>query len=191
MQLLTSLSSTIRGQSDVAPGDLHAGGHALHVPLPGSWQRLVEVVRTEDHPSVGHSEATEVGDVRVATGLDVDPRRRSGRQICRHDGSCASIEGERGHQHPAVADRHQLLHPAGRLGGENRHRVLPVAGWGPVAVHRARRQVTSRPAPRGGLAGLKRCVPRGHVRQPRPTDLPVARDPTFVVRTRAGAPRDR
>ena len=33
--------------------DDQAGGQALDVPLPGSRQRLVEVVDVEDHPSLG------------------------------------------------------------------------------------------------------------------------------------------
>src|SRR4029077_15823009 len=36
------------GEPAVAPGDLQAGREALHVPLPGPRQRLVEVVDVED-----------------------------------------------------------------------------------------------------------------------------------------------
>ena len=47
----------IRGQTDVATGDLDAGRHPLDVPLPRAGQRLVEVVGPEDEPAVRNREA--------------------------------------------------------------------------------------------------------------------------------------
>ena len=72
----------VRAEAVGPPGDGDAGGEALHVPLPRSGQRLVEVVRVEDEGPLGRGEQAEVGQVGVTAGLDDDvgPRgRRRGR----------------------------------------------------------------------------------------------------------------
>ena len=53
----------------VLGGDQHARRQALDVPLPGTRQRLVEVVEVEHQPPLGRGEHAEVRQVRVAATL--------------------------------------------------------------------------------------------------------------------------
>ena len=55
--------------------DREARREPLHVPLERARQRLVEVVDAEDQPAVGCGEDAEVGQVRVAAELRVQPVR--------------------------------------------------------------------------------------------------------------------
>ena len=139
-------------EPDVAAGDLGAGRHPLDVPLPRAGQRLVEVVGAEDEPAVRRREAAEVRDVGVAARLHRDPRVRRRREVGRHHGRRAAVEGERRHEHPPVADRDQLLHPRGRLG------------------RRAPRRGRAGPAPaptRRGPTGARSAAPRDRARRTR------------------------
>ncbi len=144
-------------KTDIAAGDLDAGGHPLDVPLPRPGQRLVEVVRTEDKPAVRSSEPSEVRDVSIAAGLHHDARIRSRRQIRRHHRCRPAVERERRDEHPPVADRDECLHARGRLGREHRDGIEPIRRRRPVAVSRPRRAPAGRSPT---LRGLPRLQPR-------------------------------
>ena len=92
----------------VPSGHDEAGSQPLDIPFEGPGQGLVEVVDVEDQAALRRGVGAEVGQVRVAAQLGSQPRRRGGRQVGGHHQSRAPVEGERRHQHPAVADRHQL-----------------------------------------------------------------------------------
>ena len=102
-------------ESAVASGDGEACDEPLDVPLERPRKRLVEVVDAEDHPPVRCGEDAEVRQVRVAAQLDVQPGARLVREVRSHDGGGASVEGERRHEHAAVADGHELLEARLRL----------------------------------------------------------------------------
>ena len=107
----------------VARGDQHARRQALDVPLPGARERLVEVVDVEHEPALGRREHAEVRQVSVAAALHVQPRARRSREVVGHDLGRATVEGERRHEHPAVADRHELGDARARLVLEQSDRV--------------------------------------------------------------------
>ena len=130
-----------------------AGHQPLHVPLERSRQRLVEIVDAEHQPPIGPGESTEVGQMRIATELHVKPAPRRTGQIRRHRVGRAAEERERRHQHPPVADRHQLLHPRGSLLLQQLDRITPIGGRLPVAMPGARRHRPRRLAPRRPLRG--------------------------------------
>ena len=77
----------------------------------GPGMRLVEVVAVEDELALGRPEHAEVGEVRVPADLGRQTRARRGREVRRHDQGGAAEEGERGDQHPAVADRAPVRAP--------------------------------------------------------------------------------
>jgi hypothetical protein len=95
----------------VARRDQHAPREPLHVPLPRTRQRLVEVVDVEHEPPLGRREHTEVRQVGLAAALDVQARPRRRSEIARHDPCRTSVERERRDEHPPVADRNELRHP--------------------------------------------------------------------------------
>ena len=98
-------------EAAIAAGDGEARDEPLDVPLERAGQRLVEVVDVEDQPAVGRGEGTEVRQVRVAAELDLaarcaaSPARSAAIEVGR-----AAEERERRHEHPPVADRHELGH---------------------------------------------------------------------------------
>jgi hypothetical protein len=110
-------------EAAVTPGHGAAGGEALEVPLPRTFQRLVEVVEVEHERAVGRGERPEVREVRVAAQLRADARHRGRGEIGGHDRGGAAIERERRGEHPAVADREQLPHAGGLLRLERVDRV--------------------------------------------------------------------
>src|SRR5512133_1905641 len=86
----------VRGRkAAITPEDLEARRETLYVPLPWSWQRLVEIVDVEQHAAFRRTEQAEVRQMRVAAQLHGHPRRRSSRQVGGHDRRGASVEGER------------------------------------------------------------------------------------------------
>ncbi len=62
------------GEPPIPPGDGQAGGQPLQVPLPRTGQGLVEVVEIEDQGPLGGSEHSEIAEVGVTAGLDVQAR---------------------------------------------------------------------------------------------------------------------
>ena len=92
----------------VAAADLEARGESLHVPFERAGQRLVEVVEVEDEVPLGRRVAADVGEMRVAAELRLEPDARRRREIVRHDRGRAAVERERRDEHAAVADRHEL-----------------------------------------------------------------------------------
>jgi hypothetical protein len=60
----------LRAKGVVARGDQHARGQALDIPLPRTWQRLIEIIDVGDQPPLGRGEHAEVRQVRVAAALD-------------------------------------------------------------------------------------------------------------------------
>ena len=107
----------------IAAGDLEARGEPLHVPFPRAGQRLVEVVDVEDQRALGGAEHAEVRQVRVTADLRGDARGRRAGEVGGHQQRGAAIERERRHHHARVPDRHEFLHPRGRLLLEERDRV--------------------------------------------------------------------
>ncbi len=122
----------------VAPGHFHARGEPLHVPVPRSRERLVEIVDVEHHAPLGGAEHSEVREVRVAAELSPEPRARGGGQIGGHHARGAPVERERGDQHPTVADRHQLGRAGLRLLLQQRDRIGPLGERSPGRVTGAR-----------------------------------------------------
>ena len=135
-------------ESAVAPSDGEACGEPLDVPLERPRKRLVEVVDAEDHPPVRCGEDAEVGQVRVAAQLDVQPGARLFCEVRRHEGGGASVEGERRHEHAAVADGHELLEARLRLVLQQLDGVPPALFRAPFAVN-----APSDVRPRGLAAG--------------------------------------
>ena len=125
----------------------------LQVPLERARQRLVEVVDAEHKPPIGRAERTEVGQVRIATELHLQPAPRRAGQIGRHRVGRAAEERERRHQHPPIADRHQLLHPRSSLLLQQLDRITPIGSRLPFALPRARRHRPRRLALCGSLLG--------------------------------------
>ena len=106
------LSPVLASKPLSRPGDRQAGREPFHVPLERAGQGLVEVVEVEDQARSGEANSAEVGQVGVAAQLD--PQARASACVARSAamGSAApAVEGERRHQHPAVADRHQFGNP--------------------------------------------------------------------------------
>ena len=92
-------------------GEDEAGGEPLKIPLEWSAAGLVEIVDIEDHIAFWGGEAAEVHQVAVAARLHDDSARRRARQIVSLNVGRPAKEGERGLQHPPVADRDQILQP--------------------------------------------------------------------------------
>ena len=77
--------SSIRSAETALPGgDREARGKALHVPLPWSGQRHIEVVEVEQKAPRGSREAAEVRQVGIAAELDRDSGLRAAREVRRH-----------------------------------------------------------------------------------------------------------
>ena len=112
---------------------------------------LVEVVDAELQPPFRRGEHAEVHQVGVATDLRGDPRAGCAGQVGGHDERRAPVEGERRHQHPAVADRHQLGHPGHGLLFQQRHRVGPVRARREPGMARPGHLPSRRLAPRHPL----------------------------------------
>ena len=99
------------------------------------------------------------------------PECRRLRQIRRHDQRAAAVEGKRRRQHAAVADRHQLGHPRGRLLLQQRDRVTTL-GEVDLRLRRARHFRSRRLAPRRPLLARemrRRLLGSGRLRCPRGT----------------------
>lgn len=82
----------------------------------GGWpgQRLievvqVEVVQVEVELPLRRGEYDEIRQVRVSAQLGVQARPRSVPQVFGQDLGRTAVEGERGNQHPAMPDRHQIM----------------------------------------------------------------------------------
>ena len=96
--------------------------------------RLIEVVDVETQAPLRRREDTEVRQVGIAAGLDVDAARGQARQIGRHDQCGAAQEGEWRDQHPAVADGHEIRDARLALLDQQCDRVGSIRRHGPVAV---------------------------------------------------------
>ena len=124
---------------------------------------------------LGRAEHAEVRQVRVAAELDVDAGLRRRRQIGRHDQRGAAEEGERGHEHPPVANRNELrnpgLRPAPRAARSGRGRS---AGGSPVPVTRSRRLGARGLPPRDPLLDAQVTVPPRACRRWRTAGFPAA-----------------
>ena len=162
-----------RGHHDRAPllgaeallsaGDGEAGDEPLDVPLERSREGLVEVVDAEHQATVGRREGAEVGQVGVAAQLHLEPGARRGGEVGGHDRRRTAVERERRRDHPAVADRDELGHPASRPGAATSSSPVP----GPVrpprppatrAARRRGRRDRRRPARRRSHGGAPAVV---------------------------------
>ena len=146
----------------VARRDREARRHPLHVVLERPGQGLVEVVEVEHELALGGGEGTEVRQMRVTAQLRVQPGRRRGLEVRRHDPGGAPVEGERRGHHPAVPDRHQVLFPGAVLFVQQRDRIGAVRRRSPAGVAVQRRvfprlPAMLRPAPPGSDV---RCAER-------------------------------
>ena len=128
-----------------AAGDGEARDEPLQVPLERPGQRLVEVVRVEDEAAVRGGVGAEVGEVRVPAELRVQAGPRHPREVGGHEVRRAPVERERRDEHPAVADRNQLVDAALRLRLEELDRV---------EAHRRRLPLSVRTAGHVGPRGL-------------------------------------
>ncbi len=81
---------------------------SLEVPLPGSGQRLVEVVCIEHKGAFGGPKEAEVGQVGVPTRLHQDVGSGGlGKVECHHSRS-AAVVGERRLTHSLMSQRDQI-----------------------------------------------------------------------------------
>ena len=175
-------------EAAVAAGDGEARDEPLQVPLERAGQRLVEVVEAEDQAPVGRREGAEVGQVRVAAELRVQPRAGAAGEVGRHQVGGAAIEGERRDEHAAVADRDELRHARRRLLHEQLDRIGAMQAAAPTSPWEARGTSARAALPRAARsAGVKcstrRAVPcRGDVSTPPcPSAAPPAAVPASVT----------
>jgi len=121
------LSPRLAADAVLAGGDRDARGEPLDVPFERAGKGLVEVVDVEHELPLRRGEAAKVREVRVAAELDVN--RRTGRacEVRRHHVRRAAVEGERGRDHPSVADRDELRKPRRGLLLEQRERIGSIA----------------------------------------------------------------
>ena len=116
------------GREPVVPsGHGQARGQPLDIPLERAGQGLVEVVDVEDQVALGRGERAEIRQVGVTAQLHPKPGGGRAGQVRGHRQRGAPVEGERGHQHPPVPDRHQFRHPRRRLAKQQPDRVAPRA----------------------------------------------------------------
>ena len=160
-------------EASIPASHSETGHQPFHVPLERARQRLVEVVDAEHQPPIGGGENTEVGQMRIATELHVQPGPRRTGQIGRHRVGRAAEERERRHQHPPVADRQQLAHPRSGLLLQQLDRIAAIRGGLPFTMpgarrHRPRRLALCRPLPSRGMGYRLRlglapvALPRRH-----------------------------
>ena len=153
----------------VTPRHREARHQSLDVPLEGARQGLVEVVEPEDETTVWCREHPEVRQVRVAAQLDRQVRAWRVGKVGGHQVGGTTVEGERGHQHPAVPEWDQLLHATGSLLLEQGDGVGPIGRRLPLAEHRTRHLRSGRLPRRGTLGRCEvGCACRGldRVHQP-------------------------
>ena len=124
----------IRIEPAVSPGYLEARPKTFDVPFERTGQRLVEVVDAEDEIPIGCEKRAEVGEMRVATELNVQPAARTSREIRCHEVGAAAEERERGDEHSAVPDRHQLRNTRGGLLLEQSDGVGAMRAGRPICV---------------------------------------------------------
>ena len=117
------LAAGLGGEPAVPSGHGKARGQPLDVPLERAGQGLVEVVDVEDQPPLRRGERAEVRQVGVPAQLHPQPGGGRPGQIRCHRQRRTAVEGERGHQHPPVPDRHQLRYPRLRLAQQQPDRV--------------------------------------------------------------------
>ena len=111
----------LRTKLGVERRDRDARGEALQVHGEvDARQRLVEIVDVEEDVFLRRREGTEVHEVAVAAGLDVDAGKRRMGEVLRHHGRSAAQEGERAHQHALVALGDELGHADAVAFGEQR-----------------------------------------------------------------------
>ena len=143
----------------LAPSHLEAGRQPLHVPLPRTWRRLVEVVHVEEEMALGRAEDAEVGQVRIPAGLDRQSRVARGGEIGGHRKGRATVVAEGRHQHAPVSDWHELCDPGLSLRRQQVDRVAPAPSRAPrrhdsseeprrAQPYRGRRVLLSSEAPR-------------------------------------------
>ena len=149
-------------EAEGAARDVHAGGEALHVPLPRSRQGLVEVVDVEHEMALGRGEDAEVQHVRVTARLHLQPAHRRGGEVVGHHLGRAAQERERRDHHAPDADRHQLGDAGHVPRFEERDRIGPIGRRAPARV-RGPRDVDATTSPVG--AGLLPATARAE--QPR------------------------
>ena len=180
------LAAGLGGEPVVPSGHGQARRQPLDVPLERAGQGLVEVVDVEDQPPLRRGERAEVGQVRVPAQLHPQPRRGRGGQVGRHRQRRSPVEGERGHQHPAVPDRHQLRHPRLRLPQQQPDRIPGSPGRNSAcdssgATARASLPRATRSARLSCSAAAARARPRPDARAPDP--LLATRSAVVVMTT--------
>jgi hypothetical protein len=134
------------------------------VVLERPRQGLVEVVHVEQQPPLGRGEHPEVRQMRIPAQLHVQAGGGGVLEVGGHDLGAAPVEGERRHQHPAVADRDQVRLPGAVLLLEQPDRVGAITGRGPAGVAGGRGAVACLPAPGPALvnAWMRDLRPGGH-----------------------------
>ena len=102
------LAGACFAQPVVARRDYKAGRQTLEVPLPGSRERLVQVVDIEDGPAFGRGENAEVAEMGVATRLHAHAGGRQARQVHGHGQGRPAVIRERRCHHAPMTKRNQL-----------------------------------------------------------------------------------
>ena len=118
----------------VEPADLDARGQALHVPLPGADERLVEVVDVEDRRLLGAREEAEVRDVGIPAGLDVYAAHGRRGEVGSHDEGASAIKGESRDRHALIAQGQKRLHARLALAAQEVDRVRTALSGLPSGV---------------------------------------------------------
>ena len=66
------LPALLGGVAILSTGHDHAGSQALHIPLPGTGERLVEIVHIEDLPALRGGIDAKIAQVGVTANLRLD-----------------------------------------------------------------------------------------------------------------------
>ena len=138
-----TVSSTIRSWSlaakaVVARGDQHARGQPLDVPLPRPGSVSSKSLTSNTSRRSGEANTPKFDRCASPQHCTVSPDRGVDAEIVRHDHRGPAIERKRRHEHPAVADRHELGHARLRLTLEQLDRIGPLARRLKERVARAR-----------------------------------------------------
>ena len=128
------VAGAILAETVVAAGEDEAGRQAFHVPFPGGWQRLVQVVDVEDHAALRGGIGAEVEQMSVAASLHAQAADWCIGQIRSHVERRAAIPGERGLHHAPIAHRDQLRNPPLARFLQQHDRVGPIGGGLPGRV---------------------------------------------------------
>src|SRR5271154_5357071 len=95
-------------QANIAGRDDKTRSQTFDVPLPRRRQSFVKIVDIEDELALRRGKRTEIQKMTVTTSLDAQSCCRRVRKVRCHYRCRTAEKGERGRDHPAMANRHQF-----------------------------------------------------------------------------------